>query len=127
MLAARARTNLAERAGRGRKQGHDADDARQDAGGCFRRAGERGLKHLGGLLAHEPGQLLHHGALCRLLPEQQAGGGDHQEQHRRQRRHRIERDGSAPAQGFIVDEARHRVLQQADHGGRPVDHRRATA
>ena len=63
-------------------------------------------------MSHNPAELLHDGALCRLITEHQAGDGSGDQQDRGDGEDRVVHDRGAAAQRVIIEEADQRVPHQ---------------
>ena len=82
-------------------------------GGAF----DHALQRHGGLMAHQPAELVDDRALGGVAAEHQAGDRHDDQQHRRDGEERVVGDRGAPAQRLVVDEARERVAQEMPGGG----------
>jgi hypothetical protein len=85
---------------------------------CDHCGNDGGLDDVCGLLTHQAAQLSSNRVLRSIPPERKPGDGDHNQQDRCDRGHRIKCDCSSTAQRLIIDEREDRFFQHFPGCGR---------
>ena len=114
--------DLGEEAGRRHHQGDEADHAAGQGVGAAAHMQDGELHQIGGIRAHDPGELVMERAAGGGLAQPQRGDGRGDEQHRRNGRHGIKGDGRPARQRVVINEGLHAFLEQSPGGERVAGH-----